>query len=242
MLLLSIITLSCERNGELAVLPIEQLSPIEFKGFVMGDTIEQYFDGVKMREFYGWSKFNGNIAFEGDAPVKMELRKKKTGEVLSTRSIDRNYANSQPISFYYDGQKLMEKYQYPEAIADVEQIAFYFDFPADMPVDIAYGDGSDVNNVTYLATGVKPGAWTEFIKVPPLEGEMYVLMLKAGKKEYLMNNDVNYSFMSAGLVLPNKYGYQGGGVQSWYVGTRQDINSNKSVLDPQTDLVALFPR
>lgn len=242
MLMLAIITQSCEKNGELAILPIEKLSPVAFKGFVMGDTVEQYFDGVKMREFYGWARFEGNIAFQGEAPVKMELRKKSTGEVLYTRTIERGNPNTEPISFFYDGQKLTEKYQYPEAIADLEQIAFYFDFPADMPVDIAYGDGSDINSVVYLARDVKPGQWTAFIKVPPLEGEMYVLLLKAGKKEYLMNNDVNYSVMSAGLTLPNKYGYPGGGVQSWYVGTRHDVTLNKPVLDPQTDLVAIFPR
>lgn len=242
LLMLAMVTQSCEKNGELAVLPIEKLSPVAFKGFVMKDTLEQYFDGVKMREFYGYAKFEGNIAFQGEAPVKMELRKKNTGEVLYTHTIERSDPNTQPISFFYDGQKLTEKYQYPGAIANMEQIAFYFDFPANMPVDIAYGDGSDVNAVEYLARNVKPGEWTEFIKVPPLEGEMYVLLLKAGKKEYIMDNDVNYSYMSAGLTLPNKYGYQGGGVQSWYVGTRHDATLNKPVLDPQIDLVAIFPK
>jgi hypothetical protein len=241
MLMLSLAMQSCERDGQLAVLPIDKLSPIEFKGFVMGDTLEQYFDGIKLREFQGWARFTGNIAFNSEAPVKMELRKKSTGEVLLTETIERNRPDK-PITFFYDGKKFSEKYEYPAAIENIEQIAFYFDFPADMPVDIAYGDGSDIDAVVYLARNVTPGQWTEFIQVPPLEGEMYVLLLKAGKKEYLMDNDVNYSFMSAGLILPNKDGYQGGGVQSWYVGTRMDLSTNKPILHPQTDLVAIFPR
>lgn len=241
MLMLGLAMQSCEKNGQLAVLPIEKLSPIEFKGFVLGDTLEQYFDGVKMREFHGLGRFNGNIAFNSEAPVKMELRKKSTGQVLLTETIERNRPD-QPITFFYDGKKMSEKYEYPAGIANIEQISFYFDFPANMPVDVAYGDGSDINAVVYLARNVKLKQWTEFIQIPPLDGEMYVLLLKAGKKEYLMNNDVGYSFMSGGLMLPNKYGYKGGGVQSWYVGTIKELGTNKQVVYPQIDLVSVFPR
>lgn len=239
LVVLAMFASSCEKEGRLAVLPIKGLRPISFSGFIMGDTLEQYFNGVKMRDYYGKIRFSGNIAYENENPIKMELRKKGTGEVLYTYGIENNRETDQPISFFYDGTKVTERYNYPAAIAGLEQIAFYFDMPADMPVDIVYGDGSDVNSVEYLARNVQPKQWTEFIKIPPLEGEMYVLLLKAGTKEYLIDNDVNFSFMSAGLQLPNKYGYQGGGVQSWYVGISKD-QAGKSALYPQEDLVPLF--
>lgn len=240
MVILAIFASSCEKEGKLAVTPIKDLRPVSFSGFVLGDTLEQYFNGVKMREYHNKVRFSGNIAYENEDPIQMELRKKGTGEVLYTQSIEHKGATDKPISFFYNGGKVTEAYSYPAGIAGLEQIAFYFDFPQDMPVDIAYGDGSDINTVVYLARNVPPGKWTEFIKIPPLEGEMYVLLLKAGKKEYLIDNDINFSFMSAGLQLPNKYGYQGGGVQSWYVGLAKDP-SGKLGLNPQEDLVVLFP-
>lgn len=241
MLMLAFVVQSCEKEGQLVVVPISKLSPIEFSGFVLVDTLEQYFDGKKMREFHDWARFTGNIAFEGEAPVKMELRKKSTGETVFSQTIDRD-APAKPITFFYDGKKVSEKYEYPDPIDEIEQIAFYFDFPADSLVDIAYGDGSDINSVEYLAKNVKPGQWTEHIKIPPLEGEMYILFLRAGKKEWLMDNDINFSIVSAGLTLPNKYGYLGGGVQSWYLGRKKDIGLNKDVLYPQINLVQIFPK
>lgn len=236
---LVVLTSSCEKDGEPAITPIKNLRPISFKGFVMGDTLEQYFDGVKMREYYGKASFNGNMAYEKEDVVKMELKKKSSGEVLYTQSIKSNGPADKPINFFYDGVKVTETYLYPAGVDGVEQIAFYFDFPPGMALDVAYGDGSDVNAAEYLVRNVQPKQWTEFIKIPPLEGEMYVFLLKAGKKEYLIDNDVNYSFMSAGIQLPNKYGYEGGGVQSWYVGLGKEP-SGKVVLYPQEDLVPLF--
>ena len=240
-LLLAMFFSSCEKEGEMVITPIRDVRSISFKGFVMGDTLEQYFDGVKMREYYGKASFNGNIAYENKDAIKMELKKKGTDEVLYTYSIEKNRDKDRPVGFFYDGKKVTEGYHYPEAIKEQEQIAFYFDFPADMPVDIVYGDGSDINSVEYLAKNVQPKQWTEFIKIPQLEGEMYVILLKAGKKEYFLYNDVNLSVMNAGIQLPNKYGYPGGGVQSWYVGTTKD-QTGKSALYPQEDLVSLFPR
>lgn len=241
MVLLTIFASSCEKEGKLAVTPIKDLRPISFRGFVLGDTLEQYFNGVKMREYHGKINFDGNIAYENEDAVQMELKKKGTAEVLYSYRIERNKTADKPVTFFYDGSKVTESYNYPAPIEELEQIAFYFDFPPDMPVDIAYGDGSDVNTVEYLARNVQSKQWTEFIRIPPLEGEMYVFLLKAGKKEYLIGNDVNYSFMNAGLQLPNKYGYRGGGVQSWHVGLGKD-QSGKPVLYPQEDLVPVFPR
>lgn len=64
------------------------------------------------------------------------------------------------------------------------------------------------------------------------------LMLRSGKTV----DDVNFSIVSAGLTLPNKYGYLGGGVQSWYLGRKKDIGLNKDVLYPQVNLVQIFPK
>lgn len=238
---LAIFVSSCEKEGKPAIVPIKDLRPTSFSGFVMGDTLEQYFDGVSIREYFGRVRFSGKIAFESEKPIKMELKKKSTGEVLYTRSFENNPTAEVPLSFFYDGEKLTEKYTYPADIEGLEQIAFFLDFPEGTAADIAYGDGSDVNSVIYLARNVQPKQWSEFIKIPPLEGEMYVFLLKAGKNEYLIDNDVNYSYMNSGLQLPNKYGYQGGTVQSWYVGMKAD-SQGKTILFPQEDLVRLFPR
>ncbi|SHF13409.1 hypothetical protein [Pedobacter caeni] len=241
LLVLSMFFSSCEKEGKMVITPITDIRSISFKGFVLGDTLEQYFDGVKMRNFYGRAGFTGNITYENQDAIKMELKKKGTNEVLYTYGIEKDRDKDKPVRFFYDGKKVTEGYHYPEAIEEQEQIAFYFDFPAGMPVDIAYGDGSDINAMEYLAKNVQPKQWTEFIKIPQLEGEMYVFLLKAGKKEYLLENDAFSSVMSGGIQLPNKYGYPGGGVQSWYVGIVKD-GTGKSAFFPQEDLVALFPR
>lgn len=235
----AVMTTSCQKEGELVVKPVEEFIPIEFKGFVMRDTLVQYFNGVKMRDFYGRILYNGRIAFEDDAPIVMDMRKKKTGEVVYSTTIERDDPADQSFAFLYDGVKVSNTFEYPNSIPGVEQIAFYFDFPDDMPVDIVYGDGSDINTVTYLARNVKPGERTEYFQIAPLDGEMYVFLLKAGKQEYLLNNDINYSYMST-IQLPNKWWPNPGGeVKSMYVGLTSAIGIDHLVLE-ESDLVQEF--
>ncbi|GGH30008.1 hypothetical protein FAZ19_21630 [Sphingobacterium alkalisoli] len=236
---LAVFATSCEKEGELVVKPVKEFIPIEFKGFVMRDTLEQYFNGIKMRDLYGRIMYNGRIAFEDDAPIAMDLRKKSSGEVLYSTTIEQDDPADESFTFFYDGTKVTNTFAYPDAIPGVDQIAFYFDFPDDMPVDIVYGDGSDINSVTYLARDVKPKQRTEYFQIAPLDGEMYVLLLKAGTKEYLLNNDVNYSYMSS-IQLPSKlWGSQGGGVKSMYVAL-QAANGIDHLVLAESDLVQSF--
>ncbi|TDQ08262.1 hypothetical protein [Pedobacter metabolipauper] len=231
---------ACKKEGELVIKPIRSAQTLNFRGFVLGDTLEQYFDGRKLREFYATSFYNGRIVFDKEGPVLMELKRKGDNKVLYSKNIEQDAAaTDKPVSFYYDGVEVKEKYSYPEAIPGIEQIAFYFDFPSDMPADIVYGDASgDVNSVQYLARNVQPKQWVDFLKIPPLDGqELYVFLLKAGKKEFLIDNNFELSYLQANLPL--KDGYPGGGVQSLYF---RYVDNNGTKGFQTENLVNIFPR
>lgn len=240
-LLLVILLNSCEKNGEPIIKPIMKIQPYNIKGFVIGDTLEQYFDGKKIREFTGWSRYDGKIAFDKAGSVLMEIKKKGDTKVLLSQTITQDMADPEKyITFYYENKVFKEKYTYPVPIAGIEQIAFYFDSPADMPVDIVYADASgDIDAVQYLARNVQPNKWMDFLQIPPLNSngqDIYIFLLKAGKKEWLIDNNFELSYIQANLPIIGGW-YQGGGVQAIYAKTFE--NGKFGISQPQ-DLVSIF--
>ncbi len=238
--LMAICLCACEKEGEKVIKPILKTQPFHIFGFALVDTLEQYFDGRKVREFVGRANHDEKIVFEKEAPILMELKKKGDSKVLLSRTITPGMADpGKIITFYYEGKDIKEKYTYPSPIADIEQIAFYFDNPANVPVDIVCSDASgDINAVQYLARNVQPGKWSNFIQIPPLNGngqDMYVFLLKAGKKEWLVNNIFELSYVQANLPVIGGW-YQGGGVQAMYIPFNK-----KGEIGMTYDLVQLYP-
>lgn len=218
-IIISICFTACKKEGDLIVKPVRATKTIEFRGFVLGDTIEQYFDGRKVREFYGRFTYTGRLIFDKEGPVTMELKKKSDNKVLYSKVFEQDTEKAiPPFTLWYDGAKVNETYDYPEPKPGIEQIAFYLDFPSNVPVDIVYGDISgDVNAMQYLARNVQPKQWVQFMDIAPLNGtDLYVFLLKAGKKEFLIQNNFELSYVQ--VQLPTTGGwYKGGDVQSIYV-------------------------
>ena len=232
---------ACKKEGELVIKPIRSGQPISYIGFITGDTLEQYFDGKKIRELYGRVVYGGRIIFDKEGPITMELKKKGDAKTLFSVNIEQGVTgNPPPITFFYDGMQVKKTYEYPDAKPGIEQVAFYFDFPADMPVDIVYGDISgDINAVQYLARNVKPKQWGEFMSIAPLDGgDLYIFLLKAGKKEYLINNNFEESYIACNLPTTGGW-YQGGGVQSMFV--RMYVNNDVKSIAAE-NLVDTFPK
>lgn len=238
--LMAICLAACEKEGEKIIKPILKSQPFSISGFALVDTLEQYFDGKKVREFAGRANYSGNIVFQKEAPILMELKKKGDSKVLLSKTITPGMADAdKTIVFYYEGKDIEAKYNYPAPIADIEQVAFYLDNPANVPVDVVYGDASgDINAVQYLARNVQPGKWSNFIQIPPLNGngqDLYVFLLKAGKKEWLVNNNFELSYLQTNLPIIGGW-YQGGGVQAMYIPFNK-----KGEIAMTYDLVQLYP-
>ncbi|WP_256011488.1 hypothetical protein [Desertivirga xinjiangensis] len=217
-IIISICIAACKESGDLVVKPVRATKTIEFRGFALGDTIEQYFDGKKVREFHGRVTYSGRMIFDKEGPVIMDLKKKGDSKVLYSKVFEQDTTKTiPPFTIWYDGVKVSETYNYPEPRPGIEQIAFYFDFPANMPVDIVYGDASgDVNGMQYLARNVQPKQWVDFMEIEPLDGtELYVFLLKAGTKEFLIQNRFELSYIQAQLPTTGGW-YQGGDVQSLF--------------------------
>jgi hypothetical protein len=240
--LMTLLMNACKKEGQLIIKPIKAGQPINITGFAIGDTIEQYYDGRKVREFIGRTTYTGRIAFDSDAPVLMELKKKGDPHVLFSKSIALDSVEAlKPITFYYDGIKVTERYSYPDAIVGVEQVALYLDLPADMVVDIAYGNASgDVNSLQYFKQGVPARKWVDFMQISPIDGaDVYLFLLKSGKKEFLIENDFFKSYLPVNLPT-TLGGYQGGGVQSFYILHQLDPEGKPTLI--AQDMISLFPR
>lgn len=239
--LLAICLTACEKQGEILLKPINKVQTFHLFGFALVDTIEQYFDGRKVRELSGRYSYDGNIAFDKEGPTVMEFKKKGDSKVLFSKTITQSQADADKrITFYYDGNEVKEKYTYPAPIANIEQFAFYFDAPANVPVDVVYSDASgDINAIQYLARNVQPHTWTNFIQVPPLNGngqDLYIFLLKAGKKEWLAKDGFQLSYVQANLPVIGG-GYQGGGVQGLYI---RIVSKDGLGVGDVTDLVQVY--
>lgn len=262
--ILPILLLSaCEKNGEHIMPTIKAINKdFNVTGFVLGDTIEQYFDGVKMREYYGQVRTvrtENQLAFVRDE-INMELKRKSTGETIYRQSFHINDKQNIVPKFYFDGKQFSKSYTYPNPEGD-EYIANFYVEPSggatyvDINIDVLeyYYDPTKadpivvVNTTTIpIAANVKPGEWTSYLRVPvpmvtPQQSgtELYpiVVVRDAKTKDYYVNKNRDESTIN--MEVPYD-GVSPGKVQSMYL-SRKPGEVNKLFLEV-FDLVQLFPR
>lgn len=263
--LAALLTLSifsaCEKDGVNKIPKILALKDnFRISGFVLGDTIEQYFDGVKMREYYGLvqTTSGGNqLAFIAD-DINMELRKKSTGETIYRQTFNINDKQNVVPKFFYDGITFSNRYVYPDPQGTDYTVNFNFDFPKGSdPVDVIVEELEYIyvkeqlivlNTIEYpIATNVPIGKFSGYYKITPMTyknttpigSDFYpVVVIKNAKtKEYYINKDLWQSEVR--VEIP----YEGGGqgkVQSFYLNKPKDAQ-HKDYLQ-QYDLVQIFPR
>lgn len=254
---------SCEKDGDHIMPIIKSVNDtFHISGFVLGDTIEQYFDGVKMREYYGQVRTIGSLsqlAFEKDE-INMELKSKGTGKTLYQQRFNINDKENIVPGFYYDGLKFDKGYSYPDRQGDDYTANFYLDPSggsalADINIDVLeyYYDSSKpdpivvVNTTTIpIAGNVRPGEWTAYLKVPvpvasPQQSgtELYpiVVLRDAKTKEYYINKNRDQSTLN--MELPYD-GVSPGKVQSMYLNKKAATGTTFFL--EAFDLVQMFPR
>lgn len=254
---------ACEKEG-LHITPKIKAINKEFsiKGFVLGDTIEQYFDGVKMREYYGQVKlvyFENQLAFEKEE-INMELRRKSTGETIYRQTFNINDKQNVVPEFYFDGLSLAKAYTYPDPQGDEYTANFYLtpsgsSAEVDVDIDVLeyYYDATKpdplivVNTTTvHVAEHIKPGKWTPYFKLqvpvvsPQQSGtELYpiVVLRDAKTKDYYVNKNRDQSTVN--MELPYD-GVSPGKVQSVFLNKK--TGEGKKLFLEIFDLVQLFPR
>lgn len=251
---------SCKKEGEFLTKPVKAIKPYEITGYAIGDVLEQYFDGVKVRDYYGRVTSGSvvpQIVFENDVTL-MQFKKKSNGQVVYEQKFDINDTKNEVPKFFFDGTKLSQSYPYPKAQGTDYLVNFFIDGPKDLPaVDIDmdvleyYYDNNNnlviVQTSTFpIASNVATGKWTEYlqIQVPPSllptqpGTEFYpIATIKNAKtKQYLINNDAISSALQ--IELPDQWTSQGK-TQSIHI--QGLIGDNKALYIELNDLVKLFP-
>lgn len=254
---------ACEKDGNHIMPKIKAINKdFNMSGFVMGDTVEQYFDGVKMREYYGQVRTTSPqdlLAFVKDE-INMELKRKSTGETIYRQTFNINDKENIVPQFYFDGLKLHKEYTYPDPQGAEYTANFYVDpFGGSELVDINidvleyYYDSTKpdpiivVNTTTIpLAQNVQPGNWTSYVKVPvpvvtPQQSgtELYpiVVVRDSKTKDYYVNKNRDQSTIN--MEIPYD-GVTQGKVQSFFI-NRKKVSEKQSYME-FFDLVQLFPR
>ncbi|WP_143822185.1 hypothetical protein [Mucilaginibacter pedocola] len=254
---------SCQKDGVHITPTIKAINKnFSISGFVLGDTLEQYFDGVKMRDYYGQVRvtYNQNqMAFVTDE-VNMELRKKSTGETVYRQKFSIKDEENVVPKFYFNGLQFSNGYTYPAPQGDDYTANFYVDKKGgaglvDINIEVLeyYYDSTKpdpivVVNTTVLplAQNVKPGEWTPYVKMPvpvatPQQSgtDLYpiVVVRDAQTKEYYVNKNRDYSTIN--MELPYD-GVSPGKVQSMYM-NKKPADANSFFLE-YLDLVQLFPQ
>ncbi|ALL04802.1 hypothetical protein AQ505_04470 [Pedobacter sp. PACM 27299] len=253
---------ACEKDGTNVMPIIKGINKkFDISAFVLGDTIEQYFDGVKMREYYGRVSTLGSfsqLAFEKDE-INMELKRKSTAEVIYKQTFHISDKDNIVPKFYFDGKKISNQYIYPDPEGDDYTVNFYLSpsngtKPADINIDVLeyYEDSTRpggiyvVNTTSFtIAENVQVGTWSPYYKIPvPVvtptrtDTDLYpiVVIRDAKTKDYYMND-------RDGSTLAVELPYDGsspGKVQSCFLAKKRSID--KKFYMEFYDLVQLFPR
>lgn len=260
-ILFSLLLFSCKKDGEFAIKPIKAVKPFDMSGYVIADTLEQYFDGVKVRDLYGRISLGyviPQLAFENDFTL-MQLKKKSTGGVIYEQKFNITDDKNVIPKFYFDGTKVSSSYQYPKPQGSQYLVNFYFDAPRGTPpVEISldvleyYMDNDNklivVKTTSFpITTNLQTGNWTNYLTieppaevVPTQEGtEIYpVVTVKDAKtKKYLINDDVLASLIQ--VEIPDQWTSQGK-TQSIHVVAK--IGTTGALYLGVNDLVQFFPQ
>lgn len=252
---------ACRKEGELTVKPILEFKPLSMEGFILGDPLEQYFDGVKVRELYGsisLSEQVSKIAFE-KREVTMELRRKSNGATVYQQQFNISNDTSKVARFYFDGTKMNNTYTYPTPQGNEYLVNFYFDFPANaVAVDVVvemveyYFDESLANplvivDTTFipLAANVPTGKWSDYLVLkqlpelprhhPASEFQPFVRIRKAGTAAYYLSAKGEANEIT--LEFPYDWTTEGK-VQSLFIGWGG--KGADRYLKPQQNLVDIF--
>jgi hypothetical protein len=255
---------ACDNEGDGIVKTTNGIESFTMDGFVVGDKLEQYFDGKKVRELYGRAKvdYASEIAFEKDETV-MEFRAQSTGETVYTQTFNIHDETNEVPKFYFDGKDFYNTYPRPTPAEGEFLINFYFDFPAsEGPVDVVaqvieYYWNWDLPDPLVpidtiplpLFTNVQPGKWSEYMTLTPLpamtpsrpdaEFWPFISVRKAGQTEgYYTSDKVEDNMLTFEL---RESWMTEGKVQSIYVGWLQPKPGEKVALYPQQNLVEMFP-
>lgn len=252
---------ACENDGDRIVKTVSEIKAFDMDGFIVGDTLEQYFDGKKVREIYGRAKLNAQeIAFDKDEVV-MELRAQSTGETVYTQTFNiRDSINAIP-KFYFDGKTLFDAYPRPTPAEGEYLVNFYFDFPeSEGPVDVVaemieyYWNWELTNPMVIIDTipitlfsNVQTCKWSEFTTLNPLpamtpsrpDAEFWpaISLRKTGQtagfytSKDMAENGIQLELREAWMTQ--------GKVQSIYIGWLPA--GEKIALYPQQNLIDMFP-
>ncbi|EOR95760.1 hypothetical protein ADIARSV_1073 [Arcticibacter svalbardensis MN12-7] len=254
---------ACEKDGTPMLPAIKAFNEnFNISGFVIGDTIVQYFDNVKIREYYGQVRTvrTGNqLAFTTDE-INMELKRKSTGETIYRQTFNINDKQSIVPPFYFDGLKFNEGYAYPVPKENEYTANFYVESngssaPVDINIEVLeyYEDSTKPDPIVVvhtttipLAENVQPGSWTPYLKIPvpmviPEQDDHYlypiVVVRDSKTKDYYISKNRDMSVIS--LEIPYD-GVSPGKVQSIYLNRKTSIE--KVTYLESFDLVQLFPR
>lgn len=261
---------ACKKESDPIIRKTKALKYYTLNGFAT-HPLDQYFDGVKVRQIRGdFSRIpyvQNQIAFTKDE-VLMEL-KKPGGETVYQHTFNINDATGSNIRFYYNGDTVAPRYNYPAPVGAAYTANFFFDFPKEAgAVDVVietieyYIDNNSPNGVgvanvtsTPVATNITTGRWSDYITLnaapdfPPKtrpDSDFFpmICIKKAGTNAYFSRNDeidvyTKLDYNSIYLQLPTVWTTEGL-VQSYYVGWEE--KNNKVTLNPKTDLVQLFPK
>lgn len=250
---------SCKKEGEFLTKSVKALKPFDITGYAIGDVLEQYFDGVKVREYYGrvgMPSIVPELVFDSDVTV-MQLKKKSTGEVVYEQQFNINDAKNEVPKFYFDGNKISNTYSYPKAQGKDYLMNFFVDGPQDMgPVDIQmdvieyYYDSNNqvviVNTTSIpIANNLALGKWSEYFTVAPpptltptqsgTDFYPFLTIKNAKTKQYLVGKTAMEGTFQA--EIPDQWTSQGK-TQSIHI---QGITENKIFYLKMNDLVQMFP-
>lgn len=262
--ILPILLLSaCEKDGTHILPAIKAIhTNFNISGFVLGDTIEQYFDNVKIREYYGQVRTvraENQLAFVTDE-VNMELRRKSTGETIYRQKFKIDDKESIVPNFYFDGLRFTNNYSYPDVQGDEYTANFYVDpkggtNPVDINVEVLeyYYDTTKPDPLIVVNTtkipiveNVKPGEWTSYLQVPvpmvtPQQSgtELYpiVVVRDSKTKDYYIDKNRDRSIVN--MQIPYD-GVSPGLVQSVYLNRKPAVG--KTFYLEFFDLVQMFPK
>lgn len=261
--LLGILVFSgCSDDDEFLIKQANVYKPFTMNGFVVGGTLEQYFNGVKSRDLYQRISMPNQLGFVTDQ-MHMELRDPLTKEVVYEQTFNINDEANEVPHFYFDGKTFQQGYDYPEPVGAEFKANFFFDFPAEIGnVDVVaevfeyYWDWDNMENpqvlldtiYVTLAANIPTGKWSEYVTIEQLsltksreDSEFWpqICLRKAGKSEFIFGNTSGQSTFN--LQIPNEWTSQGV-TQSMYVGvtTNRNLVKNNQHVGPYFDLVPIF--
>lgn len=249
----------CSQDDELLIRPVKEYKTFTMNGFVLGESLEQYFNGVKARDLYQRIQVPGQIGFDEDE-IRMELKSTKTGEIIYEQVFNISETECVVPKFYFDGETFQQEYLYPAPSGNEYKANFYFDFPVETGnVDVVaevmeyyYDWENDVDPVVMLdtisvtlASNLETGLWTGYVTLPDLSGmpksrpdsELWTIVCvkKSGTNEYVVGESNDRNVFS--IELPQSWTTEGK-TQSIYVGiTQQGTNA---YIGPYYDLVQIF--